>query len=117
MRPTESIRPNNTPELKDTIILTVPGSSQIKEGVLLQVTVKAGSKQQKVEIDDDRLLFFLRSPPTDNQANKELLKMLVRLTGISSSQIQIISGATSKHKTILLKNTSLNNININKFIQ
>lgn len=111
------MRPKNTPEVDRNApgLAGFPGCSQTGDGVLLQVTVKAGSKHQKVEIDEGRLLFFLRSPPAENQANKELLRMLSRLTCIGSARIRIVSGASSKHKTLLLKGVSPEDLNINDF--
>lgn len=49
---------------------------------------------------DGALKIKLSAPPVDGAANKELIKFLSKSFGISKSQIEIISGETSKKKRI-----------------
>ena len=67
----------------------------------IQVKVKPNSKQQKIEEDPDGILvIWLKSPPVEGKANKELISVLAKKYQVSKSQIKILSGTTSKHKVI-----------------
>lgn len=48
----------------------------------------------------------LTSPPVDGAANAELIKLLAKKFGVSKSDVQIISGETSKTKRIKINNLS-----------
>lgn len=65
------------------------------------VTVKPNSKQQKIsELADGNLKIWLKSPPVDGQANRELIKLLAKKYGVSKSQVSIAFGLTGKNKII-----------------
>ena len=66
-----------------------------------RVKVKPNSKQQKIlEELDGSLTVYLKSPPVDGQANKELIEVLAKKFHISKSYITIKSGALSRQKLI-----------------
>jgi len=46
----------------------------------------------------------LAAPPVDGAANAELVKLLAKSFGVSKSEIEIISGETSKTKKIKITN-------------
>ncbi|HUT81794.1 MAG TPA: DUF167 domain-containing protein [Candidatus Bathyarchaeia archaeon] len=77
--------------------------------VILNVSVKPNSKTQEVLFDSDidALVFYLKSPPDKGKANKELVKFLAKLLNISSANVQLTSGQTSRDKTITIQNTSI----------
>jgi uncharacterized protein len=65
------------------------------------VTVKPNCKQQKIsELTDGSLTIWLKSPPVDGQANRELIKLLAQKYGVAKSQVLIQSGLTGKKKII-----------------
>ncbi len=67
----------------------------------IQVTVKANSKQQKIEESaDGSLIVRLKSPPVDGKANRELIEMLAKQFKVAKSQISIKSGLSSKNKLV-----------------
>ena len=67
---------------------------------IIRLNVKTNSKTQKMVNNEEFLTIFLNSKPIQNKANKELINLLKKKLKISSNQIQIISGSTSKEKLI-----------------
>ncbi len=67
---------------------------------LLKVHVKTNSKIQKIVKNNDYLTISLNSKPVQNKANKELINLIKKKLGISSNQIQIISGLKTTNKLI-----------------
>ncbi len=58
---------------------------------------------------DGALKVRLAAPPVDGAANEELIRFLARLLGVSCHQIEIISGATSRHKLVAVSGLSPEN--------
>lgn len=66
-----------------------------------RVKVKPNSKQQKIiEELDGSLTVYLKSPPVDGKANKELIEVLAKKFDVPKSYITIKSGALSRQKLI-----------------
>ncbi len=61
------------------------------------------SKSEIVGEHDGDLKVKLSSPPVDGKANKELIKILSKELKIVKSNIEIISGETSKTKQIKIR--------------
>lgn len=49
------------------------------------------------------LKISLNAPPADGAANRELVKLLSKLLHIPKSDIEILTGETSRSKTVLLR--------------
>jgi uncharacterized protein (TIGR00251 family) len=64
--------------------------------------IPRSSKSEIVGEYDGSLKIKLNSPPVDGAANSELIKLLAREFGVSKSQVEIMSGTTSKLKQIKL---------------
>lgn len=67
------------------------------------ITIRIIPKAHKNEIvgwENDELKIRIRSVPEKGKANQELIDFLSKKLGISKSQIEIISGTTSRHKKI-----------------
>ena len=83
------------------------GTLSIKEhpeGVTFTIFVQPRSaKNMIVGLKDEALKIKLTALPVDNAANKMCVKFLAKSLGVSKSQIQIISGHTSRTKQILLR--------------
>ncbi len=62
--------------------------------------VPRASKSEIVGEMDGALKIRIASPPVDGAANAELIKLLAKTCGIAKSEIEIISGETSKTKQI-----------------
>jgi uncharacterized protein YggU (UPF0235/DUF167 family) len=54
--------------------------------------------------DDGTIKAWVTAAPTDNQANEALCELLGKRLGIAKSNIDIISGATSRHKHLSISN-------------
>jgi len=66
-----------------------------------QVRVKPNSNEQRIEeFGDHRYLVYVKSRAEDNEANIEMLKMIGKHLGIPSTKLKIVSGASSKDKTV-----------------
>lgn len=74
-------------------------------GVVLNVFVKPKSGKSEVFLDENEefIVMFLKSPPTGGKANKELVKILSKALGLSSSKIKIVKGLKSREKQVLIE--------------
>lgn len=69
--------------------------------MILKIKVKPHSGKQEVEkISDEEYKISLKSVPEDNKANIELIKLLSKKLKVSSKNINIIKGLTSKNKIV-----------------
>lgn len=55
---------------------------------------------------DGALKIRVAAPPVDGAANAELIKLLAKQFGVSKSDVEIVSGETSKTKRIKINNLS-----------
>ena len=60
-----------------------------------------------IEIDGNRIVVGLTSKPEKGEANRELVKKLAKHFKVSSSQIKIVSGLTSKSKVVEIVRTAI----------
>lgn len=82
-----------------------------KEQVIITVHVQPNANQNEVsDFHDGVLKVKIAAPPVKGKANKELVKFLSNLLGISKSNLDIIKGTTSKMKTIAIRGPSKNEV-------
>ena len=75
-----------------------------KEQVIIKVHVQPNANQNKVTgFRDGILQVKIAAPPIKGKANRELVKFLSSLLGISKSDLSIEKGATGKTKTIAIR--------------
>jgi len=68
------------------------------------VKVKPAAKEEIVEkIDDTNFKVQVKEPPVKGRANAALIKALAEYFGIAQSNVRIVSGFTSRLKTIEIK--------------
>jgi uncharacterized protein (TIGR00251 family) len=78
--------------------------SEHPQGVVFKVFVQPRSSKIMIAgIHGEALKLKLTAPPVDNAANKMCTKVLAKCIGVSNSQIEIISGHTSRTKQVLLR--------------
>jgi len=65
----------------------------------IKVKVKPNSKEQSIEKKENCYLVKLKSPPKDNKANLELIKLLKKHF---KKEVKITSGFTSRNKIVEL---------------
>ena len=81
-----------------------------KDGaVTFQVRVIPRSSRSEIVGEyDGALKVKLNAPPVDGAANAELIKLLAKEFGVSKSQVEILSGNTSKLKQIKVSGADKN---------
>src|SRR5512136_216501 len=58
------------------------------------------SRNELCGIQGEELKLRLTSPPVDDAANRLCVEFLAKLLGVAKSDVSIIAGARSRHKTI-----------------
>ena len=81
--------------------------TEAKDGTVIDVSVKPNQPRFEVKIDGDEILVFSTDEPVKGKVNKEILKGLSRLF---HAEVELISGATSKQKRLLVKGVEKNEI-------
>jgi len=72
-------------------------------GCILSVRVHPGAKRNAIAgTHADALKISLTTPPTDGRANAALIAFLAKRLDIPRLSIELISGATSRSKTLRL---------------
>lgn len=91
----------------------------IKDPVLQVKLLPRSSLDKIAGFDGNILKVKVKSPPVDGSANKALIKLLSRRLKIAKERITIVSGRTSRLKTLRFhgidKNSLLRNLEIKKF--
>ena len=68
----------------------------------IQVTPRAGH-DEITGWRDGELLVRLRAVPAEGKANEALRRVLVKQIGIAASGVELVSGATSRHKRVRIE--------------
>ena len=70
--------------------------------VILEIKVTPSSGRQRIVVDPTgtRIKVYLKSPPEDGKANRELTGFLAKSLGCRLAQVDILSGATSRTKRV-----------------
>jgi len=73
-------------------------------GATFRVRVQPGaSKNEIVGVQGDTLKIKISAPPVKGKANKALVHFLARKLGVKNSEVEIITGHTTKLKRIKVK--------------
>ena len=83
-----------------------------QEGAFLRVLVKPSSKSTEfiATYSDDEILLNLSSPARGGKANKELIKQLSKMIGVSSIDISIVAGHKGREKTIFVSGSTIKDL-------
>lgn len=91
-----------------------------KSGAVISVRVSTRSPRAELAgiMDDGTIKVRLTSAPVDGKANEELFGLLAKLLGIPKTNLEIISGQTSKTKLIAIYGIDSDSVNriINRVI-
>ena len=69
--------------------------------VFLEILVVTRSSRIRIMgLQDARLKVQLKAAPVKGQANQELERFLAKEIGIAKAQVQVVSGATGRRKTV-----------------
>mgnify|MGYP000595575544 CR=1 FL=1 len=68
------------------------------------VKVKPNSSQSRLEKQaDGTWIAWLKSPPVEGKANKELLALVAKEAGVSKSRVELAGGGKSRIKRLRVK--------------
>jgi len=68
------------------------------------VKAKPLAKEEKIEkIDDDHFIVWVKEPPIKGKANEAIINVLAQYFKVNRSDIQLISGFSSKTKLFEIK--------------
>jgi uncharacterized protein (TIGR00251 family) len=84
---------------------------QSPHGVLLQVKVTPKAKRERIVGWENGLLkVHVSAPPEKGEANDRLLRVLADRLGLAKSHLTLITGHTSRQKTVLITGMALEQI-------
>lgn len=76
---------------------------QTHEGVVIRLHVQPGARREQiVGLHQNRLKIAVTDPPDRGRANAAVIRLLSDVLQIPRSQIQLLRGATSRQKDVLL---------------
>ncbi|MFN0085357.1 MAG: DUF167 domain-containing protein [Blastocatellia bacterium] len=78
-----------------------------EDGVSFAVRVQPRASRSGVAGEIDGVLKLrLAAPPVDGEANEELIRLLARLLDLPRANFSLLSGATSRNKTVFARGIS-----------
>jgi uncharacterized protein (TIGR00251 family) len=76
---------------------------QTAQGVRVSVRVTAGAGANAVGAEQDGILpVRVTAPPEDGKANAAVVKLLAKHWRVPPSTVEVVSGTTSRSKTLLI---------------
>jgi uncharacterized protein (TIGR00251 family) len=74
------------------------------EGLILPIRAQPGARKAGVLGEQaGALKLAVSAPPEDGRANKALTELLREVLGVKRSQVELLSGATSRDKRFLIR--------------
>lgn len=84
--------------------MSVPWLRETAEGVCLAIKAQPrASRTQVAGPMGSELKIAIAAPPVDSAANDELLRFLSDRLDCPKSAVQLVRGATSRHKSVLVR--------------
>jgi uncharacterized protein (TIGR00251 family) len=74
--------------------------NETKDGTIIEVFVKPNQPKFKITTENDEILISSTQEPVKGKVNKEIIKQLSKLF---HAKVELTSGSTSRHKTLLIK--------------
>ena len=82
-----------------------------QDGVLLAIKLQPRASANKIgEPLGAELRVKVTAPPVDSAANEALIRLLADRLDCSRSQVELVRGSTSRHKTIKLRGISADQV-------
>ena len=81
--------------------------TETKDGTIIEVFVKPNSQKFEVSIEDDEIIVRCTEEPVKGKVNKEIMK---ELTKLFRTKVELVSGATSRQKQLLVKGIGKNEV-------
>ena len=78
--------------------------TQKEKHTLLRLRVQPMAHDDRIEgfLEDGTLKMSVRAAPEKGKANRSVIRLLARRLGLASNQITIVSGLTSRRKSVHL---------------
>tara|TARA_Y100000294_G_scaffold56792_1_gene53725 strand:+ start:455 stop:787 length:333 start_codon:yes stop_codon:yes gene_type:complete len=93
--------------------METPKIREAIDGVTFSIRVQPrSSKNEIIGVENGSLKIKLTSPPVENAANQQCIKVISKWLGVSRSRVQIISGLKSRNKKIKINGMGENNFNL-----
>jgi hypothetical protein len=85
--------------------MTLPIDLQQRDdGVILPVRAKPGARRNSIEaIHDNQLRVAVTAAAEKGKANRAIIALLAKTLGLPKSSFEIIAGATSSQKRVLIR--------------
>ena len=77
--------------------------SETKDGVILRVVVKTDRPKTLFQLEEDAIVAEVNEPPIMGRANAAMKKLLANSLRVKTSNIEIVKGARSKIKYVLIR--------------
>jgi hypothetical protein len=74
--------------------------SQKAGHIVFDVRVSPGKSINKIKVCGEEISVYIKSPPADGMANRELVRYLSGLLSMPVNRISILRGMTSRNKII-----------------
>lgn len=85
---------------------------KIEGGIVVSVKVHPNAGKDRVVGEHaDKIKIAVTVAPEKGKANRAVIKVLSRRLGVKSSDIQIVSGETSRDKKVFIKNITEEDFN------
>jgi uncharacterized protein len=81
-----------------------PYLQERKDGVCILLKVQPRASRSEIAgLIGNELKVKVTAPPVDSAANEAVLELLSELLGCARNQLELLRGATSRHKQILVR--------------
>jgi hypothetical protein len=91
--------------------VSLPYLRQTDAGVEVFLYVQPRASRNKVVgLQGEELKVALTAPPVDGAANKACCAFLAKLCSLPKSSVKLVSGETSRHKRLLLKDADFQKV-------
>lgn len=88
-----------------------PYLKQTSEGVLLSLHIQPNAKKTElVGLHGEALKIRIQAPPVDDAANEALLKFIGARLGLTSANLILVKGHTSRQKRVLVRGKTLGEV-------
>ena len=78
-------------------------------GIFLSTPPRA-KRDEIVGVEGTALKVRLNAPPVEGRANESLLRLLSSVIDVGSARVEILRGATSRHKLVRVRGLSLEQV-------
>jgi len=82
-------------------------TNETKNGTIIEVFVKPNQPKFNIEIEGDEIIISCTEEPIKGKVNKEIIKELSKRF---HAKVELVSGATSKQKRLLVACAAINEV-------